>query len=314
MGGGVLRGCIVNINIPQLSRELAYNAHRGSSFNPEDRADREVMEFRDILESYVASFSNLETDENSQQLTADVQRFIDGYHKRKVALLSAMTRHVSSFIAGPSNYPVARMEKRMAVIDDRTREFLDYCETVPAKIKRRYSGKAAIDSGDPNAIEALEAKLAKLQTFQDVMKEANKIIRSKKTSDTEKVALLCELDGISEATAQQLLCDEYPGRGFPRFELTNNGANIRRLVKRIAAIKQQQAAAAVEYDGDDFQVFEDAEDNRIRIVFPGKPADAIRAWLKSRGWNWSGYHNAWQRKITPQARKCAMGFIDTFRG
>ena len=37
------------------------------------------------------------------------------------------------------------------------------------------------------------------------------------------------------------------------------------------------------------------QDNRVQILFPGKPSDEIRARLKSNGFRWSPTAGAWQR-------------------
>jgi hypothetical protein len=46
-------------------------------------------------------------------------------------------------------------------------------------------------------------------------------------------------------------------------------------------------------------------DNRVRLTFPGKPSEEIRALLRSYGFVWSPTAGAWQRKANDTARHWA---------
>lgn len=58
-------------------------------------------------------------------------------------------------------------------------------------------GTGGISSDDPDAVSKLKEKLTQLEAHQTLMKTANRIVRSKKTSDQEKIAGLAEL-GVSD--------------------------------------------------------------------------------------------------------------------
>jgi len=45
------------------------------------------------------------------------------------------------------------------------------------------------------------------------------------------------------------------------------------------------------------KLVENVEANRVQLIFPGKPADAVRAKLKSSGFRWSPMEGAWQRQL-----------------
>ena len=63
----------------------------------------------------------------------------------------------------------------------------------------------AIYLGDDDAVERLEAKLADLEKKQEMMKETNKIIRSKKLSEIEKHDKLIELGILRMVLGRSLL-------------------------------------------------------------------------------------------------------------
>lgn len=159
----------------------------------------------------------------------------------------------------------------------------------------------AISSDDPQAIPKLEKKLAGMEECHQQMKDANKIINSKKLDDNAKIEKLKEL-GLGEKSARELLSPDYCGRiGYPGFTLTNNNAGMRQVKKRIEELKASLLKAAeaptedVEYDG--FTLIRNGELNRIQLVFDGKPSSEIRDILKYHGFRWSPSKSAWQRQL-----------------
>jgi prefoldin subunit 5 len=172
-------------------------------------------------------------------------------------------------------------------------------------------GKAGISSDDPEAIDKLQEKLAKLQTWQETMKAANKIIKSKKLTDEQKVEQLAPL-GISSTAAYKLFQPDFCGRvGFPDYETTNNNANMRRIKERIEHLetetKRQDALGEVKEQHGDITY---QESDRVELIFPGKPSDAIRSLLKTYGFKWSPTRTAWVRSLNATSRSYAKHIIE----
>lgn len=164
-------------------------------------------------------------------------------------------------------------------------------------------GTRTVSSDDPEAIDKLRAKLAKCERKQEAMKAANKIVKLKRFSNDEKVAQLVELLEVSASKAAALLEPDFAGRvGFPSYAITNNGAEMRRLRKRIAALEAEQGAEHVEEQYGEIRYVEDVDDNRVYLYFPGKPEDEVRAMLKRRGFRWTPSVGAWGRQLNDQAR------------
>lgn len=114
-----------------VSCQLAYDAHRGTSFVPEKRALQEQAGYVDHIQAVHDNAERLAaTDAQRAILDAEVERYRVGYLRRLTALLSAESRIVSSMIAGPSNFPVERMRKRGATADKRRAELL--FDAIPA--------------------------------------------------------------------------------------------------------------------------------------------------------------------------------------
>lgn len=180
-----------------------------------------------------------------------------------------------------------------------------------AELRERAAGvgTAGVSSDDPEAIAKLTEQLAKAEQVQEQMKEANKIIRKWMKKGVTHQTTGGDFDGLANELAQigssftpenvrSLITPSMGTVGFPSFRLTNNSANISRLKKRIAALT---AAAQRETKAYDFQgvceVIQNAEANRVQIIFPGKPDADTRATLKSNGFRWAPSENAWQRQL-----------------
>ena len=101
---------------------------------------------------------------------------------------------------------------------------------------------------------------------------------------------------VSEDTASKILKpDAFHGKpGFPSWEVTNLGANIRRLKQRVEQAKRLGEAEHQEATGKHGKFEDSPEDNRVRVFFDAKPsADTIHK-LKSNGFRWTPSLGAWQ--------------------
>lgn len=161
----------------------------------------------------------------------------------------------------------------------------------------------AISSDDPNAPDSIRAKIERIEKLVGEMKACNALIRKAKGDNEKGIALLCESGyGFSREQAAGLLKPDFAGRiGFAPYELTNRGAEVRRLKKRLEVLQAQEKLQALpdETYGD---VVLCESDNRTQLHFPGKPSDAIRTRLKSKGFRWAPSTGAWQRMSSEQAR------------
>lgn len=154
----------MNINIPKLDYQMCYDAHLGSSFVPDERAEYEVKDFERYILAVIDDLTthyDIEENENRAQLEGDIQRFVDGYHKRKVALLQAQSRHVSAMIAGPSGYNTRQMSKRAEVIDNKLRDLVGFADKALDGIRAKHNPNARhpVMTGQDDATEQLTKQL-----------------------------------------------------------------------------------------------------------------------------------------------------------
>lgn len=66
------------------------------------------------------------------------------------------------------------------------------------------------------------------------------------------------------------------------------------------------------YEADGCEVVDNIEQQRVQIMFPGKPSSEIISYLKSNGFRWSPFNKAWQRQNTPVGIHKALEFAKKF--
>lgn len=217
----------------------------------------------------------------------------------------------SVMISGAGNFPVKKKERQNAASDRNYKEFQEI-QKILDKIRSIANGKDIIKSGDENAVEKLEKKLAGLKENQEKMKAANKALRMK---DTEKGdAALREL-GYTYAQIAELRKPDFCGRvGFPSYMLTNNNQNIHRVENRLKALKAAKEQENTESENEHFRVVENTEIMRLQLFFYGKPDSATRDLLKKNGFRWSPRNECWQRQLTNNARYAMKQVLKSLEG
>jgi len=233
---------------------------------------------------------------------------------RAGAVLNVGPNHYSrdwAFITQPGHIPARAQWQRKqerALGDQRKAQYYrDKAESI---------GKGGISSDNPDASEKLTERLAKLELDQERMKAANFVVRAfwkhgnRSDNTDDELAMyfrrMEEKAGIKNTTvARKLLEPDFCGRrGFADYMLTNNSANIRRIKQRIKELSAKPTET-IEREAGSVTVRENADDNRLWLVFPGKPADNIRATLKQSGFRWSPERGAWVRQLNNGARAAA---------
>lgn len=281
-----------------IPRDVAHAAHYGTSFVPERRAVQEQDGYAESLQQdYEAFRAVAEAHGTIDLLPAEFERYREGLKRRTLAYLHSRSRLVSVMIAGPSKFPAARMNKRGEISHKRLNELCEFRERARAAIMRTLNpGIRPIMSGDADAIERLEEKIRGAERLQAAMKECNAIIRQKPKYEptAEKLAAIMTL-GFSEARARDLFTRDCLNRiGFADYELTNNGANIRRMKERLAQITTAQATPDSQVKGTNATIEDCPAENRVRLFFPGKPSVEVRDKLKSNGFRWTPSLGCWQ--------------------
>ena len=233
-----------------------------------------------------------------------IDRLLDLYCRKLAENLNdkyaIAARCPSMLVSGRANFPVQKKKKQNAAGERRLEEW-KHIQGLLDKI--RSVGTGGISSDDPQAVEKLEAKLATLEKHQEMMKAANAAIRMKDPAKGD--AKLAEL-GYTPEDIAKLRAPDFCGRiGYPAYALQNNNANIRRIRGRIAELKKRTESTPEGWEFDGGRVVVNTAENRLQIIFDGKPNADVRTELKGEGFRWAPSQGAWQRQLTDNAMRAA---------
>lgn len=283
--------------------EIAFEAHRGTSFSPEKRAKSEQQSYYNFLkETYDRLKKKAINAGRLEEFENNFPRFQDGYRKRFLKHLESRNGLMSTMITGASNFPVRKMEKKNEIIYKRLTELVEYGDKAESYILPFKSD--AIKTGQDDSLAKLEKKLSKLQEAHELMKESNKLFRkynNKKLGKDERYKILVKelvKIGWKPDNAQKVAREDK----IPRFMLTNSNANIRRIRERI--LQEKKLRAMAEKGNEKFrfpggEIEYNRKINKIQIHFNEKPSADTRQFLKKAGqaFKWSPKNHVWQRQL-----------------
>ena len=295
----------------EISSSLAVGAFSGTSWSPERRGESIRNDYAQSMQSaYETLRQHAEKGGTLDMLDAEFARYKGGYRARTTAWLRTHSRCISSMITGPSNFPVRRAQKWNDIEHKRLTELVEFGERgLRAAIRNLRPDLRPIMAGDANAIERLEEKIVSLRARQDRMKAINTAHKAfKKDPRTLEESSLSQQD--KERIRRYVPAYSWEPHPFAPFELSNNSATIRTAEKRLEQLQESKAAPTVEKESADGIRMEDCPaDNRVRLFFPGKPADTVRATLKKNGFRWSPTIGAWQAYRNTWSMATAQSFV-----
>ena len=285
-----------------INEEAARRANDMNSFR-DYKAGSATAEYRRMVDA-ATELAERQKQRVDPMYHEKIDRLLEIYCRKLAENMNASysieARCPSILISGGGNFPVRKKERQNAA-RDRNLEEWNYIQGLLDKI--RSVGTGGISSDDPQAVEKLEAKLAALEKHQELMKAANVAIRMK--DPTEGDAKLAEL-GYTPEDIAKLRAPDFCGRiGYPAYELQNNNANIRRIRGRIAELKKRTESTPEGWEFDGGRVVVNTTENRLQIIFDGKPDADIRTELKGEGFRWAPSQGTWQRQLTDNAMRAA---------
>ena len=274
------------------------------------RRANDVNSYYDYRPGSATAEYRRQVDEAAELAQRQKARVDPMYHEKIDGLLDAYARRLAAnlnkhyeiegrvpsiLVAGGSNFPVGKKRKQN---DARDTNMHEWQEVQGLLDKIRSAGMGGISADDPQAVQKLESKLAKLEKAQETMKAVNAYYRKYKTLDG---CPHLSPEGIEKMKAEMSSQWHIEDKPYPTWALSNNNAEIRRLKERIKSLSAQRKIGFVGWEFDGGKVEANPDANRLQIFFDDKPDEAAREELKSSGFRWSPKAGAWQRQLTDNA-------------
>jgi hypothetical protein len=276
----------------------AFRSKYHQSFSPEKRANQLIRDYSALLTEDIGQIKAFaKTQEDISRIDEVITRYKQKFEQLLTAYWNSESNCVSSMISGPSNFPVRQQEKRRQWAENKYSEFNEFRDRAKKAIKKSFNPKPTTSL----QLDTYIKELAQLERSQELMKEANKIIKSGKNIEAKLIER-----GFSQYELHKLTTPDFMGRiGYPTFKLSNNLANIKRVKERIAIMQQKEQASNggnKEYNFEGGKVVVNYEADRIQILYDAIPSQEIRTMLKSNAFNYSHTNKAWQRQITNNSK------------
>jgi hypothetical protein len=258
------------------------DAHVWSSFYPEKRADQMIKEWSDMLEN------------DLEQLGENQGNYKDKFIDKWLKWVNSKSKCASSMITGAANFNVRKNLKNLNYEQSNYEQLMKWREKYFKAVNRVKT---------PSPEEELDNALAELdeaKARQELMKEANSILRKHKDlTALDHAKMLLEMgfdvDLIKEASQFN------ESLKFAQFTLTNNNAKIKLLEQKVKIMKvrieRKTDFQDVKFDGGYWTI----SDDRVKIFHDEKPSKEVIQELKSNGFRWSPNWKCWCRKHTGNA-------------
>jgi hypothetical protein len=299
-----------------LSYDLARRAHEGTSFVPEQRAKQAQQAYADDVNGFYERMAELaKTNLQRTLLDKAIQTYKTTYLQKYGDYLRSHGNVVSTMIAGPSNFPVARMEKRSRWADNKRDAFLEWKQKAEAAIRKTILEARPEEEKDHAEWIDLSRDLTRsLNAIADIDAGSSPYTRSAFVNSiagkVERLAHNGEAELVEHALA--LIRNYNADHRKPAFTERHKIWTYRNVAWAAKARLAGRAdtPSTVVAAGDGYTIERNVHADRVQIFFDEKPDEAVRSKLRGAGWKWSPTNDAWQRKLTDNAIASAKQIVE----
>lgn len=282
-------------------RELARRAVQWTSFDPVERGEQQLRTADETLEAFLAKLPEEVRDTYEERFC---EKLADWYR--------AKSRCASAAVVGPAAYNIRREEKMQQWADNALKRLEEWMSAVVKRTNREHRpvGWAKV--------EVLRSKVEKLTEEHEIMLKANSIVRTYRSKLTleemrqseelrdDMAAAWLDDETIRETMHQREDGSYYDnGIGFGTFTISNYRKKLQDARSRLEQAERMAERKDRTIEGDGCKVQLCYTDERVRIIYDGKPDTATIQKLKQGAFRWSPKNKAWQRQITMAALAAA---------
>lgn len=280
------------VNLEELWKE-AYNAFYSTSFVPEERATQYIRDYEKELN---ADLENMPENEK--------EHYITKYKDWVRTLFNKHSRIMSAMITGPARFPTRRNEKANNSYDAAFKEFREWREKALKAIARRIEEAKPAEQRESEEWERLKCSiLSSASTIKEINEGTNRysnkaLFVSSIYGKVETYAKRGDVAIIEKAIAYVRELNTQSSIITERHKFFKL-AEIAKAVRETQEVKANKEDVEIEFEGG--TIVKNFSEDRLQIIFPGKPDSETISKLKSNGFRWSPRFMAWQRQLTSNA-------------
>ena len=284
--------------------EIAVNAYRWNSHDPETRAETDIMGYEKQLHEDLKKIPE-----------AKKQDYINTYKSKISVLFHSLSRCANPMVTGRGGFNFQRNEKAQNAYQNRYDEFLKWREKFlktmqlltekdrPEEEKReetwrRLKRDIASSANTIHEIDTGKARGYNRALF--VSSIFNKVSTFAGHGDVEIVQKA--IDFISEYNAGIKKPVITPRHRF--FQLAETASRMQDKLKKT----KEQENREVTFEGG--ILVWNYQESRLQVFFNKIPEESKRRELKSSGFHWSPRNRAWQRQLNPNAVSAAKRILN----
>lgn len=282
--------------------DAAQSAFNWTSFDPERRGEDTIREHEEELNS---DLKNIPDEEK--------ERYISNYKKYFSAWLSAQSGCASSAITGGANFNVRRAEAANKREHSAMRKFIAWRERALKAIEKRKEEERPESEKRDEAWKRLRwdilssaATIHRIKTGEVrgyhkalfVSSIYNKVETFAKRGDVEMTqkAIDCIRDFNEKYSV--VITERHKFFGLTELAEKVKASNEELLNKENQELEIKGGKVVYNY-----------QENRIQLIFDGKPSADIISQLKRAAFKWSPRFGAWQRQLTLNAQSATRVFL-----
>ena len=273
--------------------ELASRAHSWSSFDPERVGRAEIIDFEKSLEEMLSKVTQEHKDDCLCVFRSHVRD-----------ILNAESNIASAAVTGPAGFNNHRNEKAHNSYDKAVERFKDWKEKYLKKITKEIEDAKPAEQKAEEEWIALKKDLAEsVSDIADVDNGAPYYRSAFVNSIYGKVSTMAQ-NGKREIVAKAMdFIRECNGKlKKPVFTERHKFWKLLEECDKAIELKEKKAnTESREADFNGVRVIKNFAEDRLQLVFDGKPAQDVIRLLKSNGFRWSPRFMAWQRQLTSNA-------------
>lgn len=277
----------------------AVRAFNGTSWTPEERAAQYIREFEKTL---LADLSLLPAENHEDYITKYTDKVRD--------LFSRHSRILSAAITGPAKFPASRNAKASESYGRAVTDFEEWRAKYAKRVEKAIEDAKPQGQKDEEEWKRLRADIrSNAETCADIDNGERGLYREAfTTSISGKIERLAK-NGREELVNKALdyitkLQSEPSEIGLkkPLFTSRHSIWKLREVAHE--SVMKSEAAASSEPAEVFFEgciIRKDFAQDRLMILFDGKPSADMISRLKGQAFRWSPRNSAWQRQLTSNA-------------